>query len=138
MYLKFNSRTMFLICFFILLSQAIISCEHNVDDHKSQTGKSLSFTMILNDVFISCTNCHLKGAKSSGLDLSDYANIVNIKSTEKPSLMLIKPGIPDSSYLYMKVTGDEGITGSRMPLGGRLTVDQLDLLRDWILAGAPE
>ena len=134
MYLKFNN----IICFFVLLMLAIIGCEHNVEKPESQTGKSPSFTTILNDVFISCSNCHLNGATSGGLDLSDYENIVNAKSTQKPNLMLIKPDVPDSSYLYIKVTGVEGITGSRMPPGGKLTTEQLDLLRDWILAGAPK
>ena len=134
MYLKFNNS----ICFFVLLMWAIIGCEHNVDEPESQTGKSMSFTKILNDVFISCSNCHLNGATSGGLDLSDYENIVNATSTQRPNLMLIKPGVHDSSYLYMKVTGVEGITGSRMPPGGKLTMEQLDLLLDWILEGAPE
>ena len=134
MYLKFYIS----ICFFVLLMCAIIGCEHNVEKPESQTGKSLSFTNILNDVFISCSSCHLNGATSGGLDLSNYENIVNATSTKEPNFMLIKPGVPDSSYLYMKVTGVEGITGSRMPLGGKLSAEQLDLLRDWILAGAPE
>jgi len=116
----------------------IIGCEHNVKEPESQTGKSPSFTTILNNVFISCSNCHLNGATSGELDLSDYKNIVNATSTQRPNLMLIKPDVPDSSYLYMKITGVEGITGSRMPPGGKLTAEQLDLLRDWILAGAPE
>ena len=133
MYLKFNISI-----FFFLLMWVIIGCEHNMDEPKSQTSKNLSFNMILNDVFISCSNCHLNGATSGGLDLSDYENIVNAKSTQRPNLMLIKPDVPDSSYLYIKVTGVEGITGSRMPPGGKLTTEQLDLLRDWILAGAPK
>ena len=108
----------------------IIGCEHNVQEPEFQNGKSLSFSEILNYVFISCSSCHLNGATSSGLDLSEYGNIVNARSTQRSDLMLIKPGVPDSSYLYMKVIGAEEITGSRMPLGGKLTMEQLDFLRD--------
>ncbi len=138
MYLKFNSRIMVLICFFVIPMWAIFGCEHDVDKPESQTGENLSFTKILNDVFISCSSCHLNGATSGELDLSAYKNIVNVPSSERPELFRIVPYDLDNSYLYMKVTGAEGITGSRMPLGGKLTVEQLDLLRDWILAGAPK
>ena len=134
MYLKFNRS----IGVFVLLMCAFIGCEHNMDEPKTQTGTGLSYNKILNDVFISCASCHLNGAKAGGLDLSDYENIVNATSNQMPSLMLIKPGVPDSSYLYMKVTGADGITGSRMPPGENLTEEQLDLLRSWILADAPE
>ena len=138
MYLKYNYTIIVFICFLILPMWTIFGCDHNADETEKQKDKELTFAKILNDVFVSCSACHLDGASSGGLDLSKYENIVNKKSTEKPGLMHIKPGDPDNSYLYMKVTEAEGISGGLMPLGGQLTTNQLDLLRDWILAGAPE
>lgn len=138
MYLKYNYTIIVFICFLILPMLAIFGCDHNADEPETQNDKELTFAKILNDVFVSCSACHLNGAASGGLDLSKHENIVNKKSAQKSSLILIKPGDPDNSYLYMKVTGVEGISGSRMPPGGQLTTNQLDLLRDWILAGAPE
>jgi hypothetical protein len=67
-----------------------------------------------------------------------FANIVNVPSTEKPSLDRIEPSDPDNSYLYLKVIGDSSISGVRMPRGGAmLSQNLLDLLRDWIERGAP-
>ncbi len=85
-----------------------------------------------------CISCHPPNA---GLNLepgNSYANLVNVNSTQQPSLLRVKPGDPDNSYLYRKIVGGPGITGSRMPQGGPfLSTEKTQLLRDWILAGAP-
>jgi hypothetical protein len=83
-------------------------------------------------------SCH-GVAKSAGLQLSDgeaYANTVDVPSSEMPSLMRIKPGEPDSSYLAMKIEGSQTV-GARMPLtGGYLGDKQIAVIRSWIQAGA--
>jgi plastocyanin len=85
-----------------------------------------------------CSVCH---PPNQGMDLragNAYASIVNVSSSEKPALMRVKPGDPDNSYLYQKVLGAPGIAGVRMPFGGPFLSDaQIQLIHDWILAGAP-
>ena len=85
-----------------------------------------------------CSGCH---PPNGGLNLgagSAWSSTVNVNSSEQSSLKRIKPGDPDNSYLYRKVNGGPSITGSRMPQGGPfLSAAQIQLLRDWILAGAP-
>jgi hypothetical protein len=67
-----------------------------------------------------------------------YGNIVNVASTERPNLERILPGDAANSYLFQKVTGAAGIAGSRMPKGGSpLPPADIELLRQWINAGAP-
>jgi hypothetical protein len=69
---------------------------------------------------------------------SAYSEIVNVPSNQRPTLDRIEPNDPAASYLYLKVTGDPSIAGSRMPLGGPpLSQALIDLLRDWIERGAP-
>ncbi len=108
-------------------------------------GNEATFTAVQNQIFTpSCalSGCHSSGSQASGLNLSAgaaYSNIVNVASNEQPSVDRIEPGEPSDSYLYLKVTGDSSIDGSRMPLGGpALSEDLIDLLRDWIEAGAPD
>ena len=94
-----------------------------------------------------CTQqvCH-GSAASGGLDLSPdvaYANIF-----EKPSLgsrfPYVTPGDKTRSYLFMKVAaatepGSYDIAGAPMPNGLEpLTPNELEALRLWIYAGAPE
>lgn len=49
----------------------------------------------------------------------------------------IKPGMPDSSYLFWKLEGRGGIRGVRMPNDrAALTPADLELVRTWIIEGA--
>ncbi len=86
------------------------------------------------------SGCHAGASPQQGMDLSAgvaYANIVNVASAENPALSRITPNDPDNSYLYRKITG-VNILFARMPLGrAPLSQDQIDLMRDWIEAGAP-
>ena len=85
--------------------------------------------------------CHAGPNPQQGQNLEGanaYANIVNVPSTEMPSLKRVMPGDAANSYLFMKITGAPGIIGSQMPLaGGPLTAGDIELIRQWINAGAP-
>jgi hypothetical protein len=54
---------------------------------------------------------------------------------------LVVPGSPDSSYLYQKLASPTPCAGSQMPRGDfgpqPLAGCELDLVRGWIVAGAP-
>ncbi len=98
-----------------------------------------TLSRVQNEIFDRfCMGCHPPNA---GLDLergNSHGNLVNVPSSQQPALLLVKPGDPDNSYLYRKIVGGPGISGSRMPQGGPfLSTERTQLLRDWILAGAP-
>ncbi|MBM4269229.1 MAG: hypothetical protein FJ144_21920 [Deltaproteobacteria bacterium] len=89
--------------------------------------------------------CH-GGAASGGLVLSSevaYANVVEVPAVSS-RLRLIEPGDEERSYLWRKLAagtrpGRIEIAGSPMPNGAPpLSEDELELLRLWIYAGAPE
>lgn len=86
----------------------------------------------------SCTQagCHAGPIPQQGMDLTRerfFASVVNQPSQEIPSLLRVKPGAPDSSYLVMKVKGDPGIVGVQMPFTGeKLTEEEVRTIEDWI------
>jgi hypothetical protein len=88
-----------------------------------------------------CTQCHEGATAPQGLRLdaaNSYAQLVNVASAEVPSLLRVDPGDPDASYLVQKIDGRASV-GARMPLGGPdLTQAQIDLVREWIAAGAAQ
>lgn len=94
-------------------------------------------------IFSNClfSGCHGGENPQAGQELApgvSFQNIVAVKSTEVPSLLRINPGKPEESYLLQKVERTQPTVGGRMPLGGPpLTPEQIDTLREWILAGAP-
>ncbi len=86
----------------------------------------------------SCTQsgCHAGPAPQQGMDLSRarfFASIVDEPSREVPSLMRVRPGRPDSSYLVMKLRGDPGIVGVPMPMvGEKLSAEEVETVEAWI------
>jgi hypothetical protein len=91
-----------------------------------------------------CVSCHTNvgHAPSGGLNLAHdvaYDQIVNVAARERPALMYVTPGDPDSSYLVQKLEGLTGIIGKRMPFSGPpyLTDGQILILKRWIATGAP-
>ncbi|MDG2308859.1 MAG: hypothetical protein P8R42_30115 [Candidatus Binatia bacterium] len=103
-------------------------------------GTQSTFTGNVNPTFTaSCAmgGCHDPITSSAGLDLSPgaaYDNIVDMMSTQMVMLNRVEPFDANASYLLSKLTG-EG-SGSLMPIGGMLSDQQIDWVRNWILEGA--
>lgn len=86
-----------------------------------------------------CSVCHAGGSAPQGLRLdaaNSYALLVGVPSTEVPSLLRVKPGDPDGSYLIQKLEGHAAV-GAQMPFGGPpLPADTIAVIRQWISDGA--
>ena len=107
-------------------------------------GTALTFSQIQAQIFTpTCAKagCHSAAAASEGLVLEAgqaYGLLVGRPASGNGSLARVEPGSPERSYLILKLRGDPGITGERMPLGGPyLTSDQIAGIAAWIRAGAP-
>jgi hypothetical protein len=80
-----------------------------------------------------CTSCH---GGISGVSLGSYsATMASVGSLY--SKKIVTPGNAADSPLYDKLLANPQF-GSRMPQGGSLTTQQIDLIRDWINEGATE
>ena len=100
------------------------------------------FQSIQDNVFTPvCVRCHSGAGAPEGLQLDaahSYALLIGVPSVEDPSLPRIKPSVPDSSYLVLKLQGSPGILGAQMPFGGPpLPQATIDVIRQWITNGAP-
>jgi hypothetical protein len=67
-----------------------------------------------------------------------YQNVVNVISQEKPQYFRVLPFNSDSSYLYMKITGDPRIAPyAQMPYGkSPLPDSDIAIIKAWINQGA--
>jgi hypothetical protein len=83
------------------------------------------------------SSCHASPGQA-GMILSQgeaYMNIVNVNSTEVPSMMRVRPTLPDSSYMILKLEGRQSV-GGQMPPPGPLSSTNIRLMRNWITKGA--
>jgi hypothetical protein len=109
-----------------------------------------TFTRVQAEVLtVSCSissSCHVGNRPAGELALTapSYANLVNVEALESPGKMLVKPGDPDNSYLMDKLldrglpTSTDGTPWTSMPPGSRLDQARIDLVHDWIAAGAKD
>ena len=111
----------------------------------TSSSSGVSFSKDIQPIFTSnCVVCHTGSAGPAGLTLdpgSAYKDLVNVKSSEAPSLMRVAPGSPDKSYLVNKLLGTQasvGGTGAQMPFGASpLPQTTINKIQQWISAGAP-
>ena len=135
----------------------LISCQEPVDE-KIDTSWSILYKQVLQP---NCSNCHMNGSaiqKQSGLDFSSaaaYNDLVgvapkNFAATEDGLLRVSTEGGMKGltqSYLWEKINiydqehflNDHPEYGQLMPPGGNVLTDgELQFVRSWIEAGAPE
>lgn len=93
-------------------------------------------------IFDASCSCHKDSGGAGMLRLGSddaYANLVDKPSTQAKTMMLVAPGSAEDSYLWYKLNDtqlDVGGYGMRMPSGGLLDPAEIELIRQWIDAGA--
>lgn len=98
-----------------------------------------TFTNVFNVVLSQGCGCHSSGA--GGLSMPNkaaaYANLVG-KDAHGPCAgrPLVAANEAGRSVLLSKLSGD-GLCGARMPIGGVVDAEEVDLIERWIAAGAP-
>jgi hypothetical protein len=102
---------------------------------------SADFDAIQANVFTPiCSVCHAGATAPQGLMLDaahSYNLLVNIPSTEVPSILRVKPGDPTNSYIIQKLEGHAAV-GGQMPLGETpLPASTITFIAQWITDGAP-
>lgn len=86
-----------------------------------------------------CTACH-GGAALGGLDLEadPTVSLIGVESANYAGSILVDPGSPSTSLLYLKVTDAQGSLGTEMPpSSGGIDPAVAGLMEAWILDGAP-
>ncbi len=135
-------RSRLIIVLALLCVVALLGCSKSNSPTKPPTVKeNPSFAADIQPIFTSnCafTSCHAAPGQY-GLILSagqSYGLLVNVNSAEVPSMMRVRPSLPDSSYLVVKIEGRQTI-GVRMPASGSpLSSTDIQLIRNWITKGA--
>lgn len=107
---------------------------------------TVSFASQIQPIFDThCIRCHVTGgfANNSGIPLRligsvSYNLLVSRSSVQRTDLMLVSPGNPDASLLYLKISSSNPPVGRQMPWdrGTTLTAEEIELVRTWISEGA--
>lgn len=124
------------------------NCSYSVDpENLNLLGEGVTWAARVSKILeFNCGGCHNQSdTPQGGLTLVGedvYARLLE-PSTQNPDMPLITPGDPDNSYLYLKLIGDDSITGNPMPYNpltgeGTLTDAEIADVLTWIVNGAVE
>ena len=86
-----------------------------------------------------CASCHSGSTPEADLLLDDRDALIDAPATQA-DMPLVSPGDHLDSYLWHKLANTQAIaggSGSAMPQGRVLDDELVDLVGDWIDAGAP-
>ncbi len=86
-----------------------------------------------------CVRCHGPLPAPEGLSLAEGSTWLERGSKQVENMVLVEPGSPDSSYLWLKLTAAHtsmGGYGTKMPPDADLSAGELGTIEGWILAGA--
>jgi len=130
------------------LSLAILAgCQEEAGGlSETQNQSEILYSRDIQPIFdTNCVQCHALEIPQADLVLEEeasYAMLVGNRSTQS-SLLRVKPGVPEESYLMLKLKGthtDAGGTGFGMPLteGNYTSLPEktLAIIEGWIGAGA--
>lgn len=124
------------------LSVSIALAGNNCDDLSAISETPyVDFTSQIQPIFDSrCSGCHTNGGNSGGLMLDSgvaYHALLNAPATDGTTQKdRVEPGDAEQSFLFEKLNCANPVGGTRMPLGGSLSLTDQALFRDWINQGA--
>jgi hypothetical protein len=98
------------------------------------------FAGAIQPIFTASCGCHGGAQPAGSLSLAEgsaFAALVGVDSVGLPGTLRVQPGDPAASFLFQKLQPSPP-KGAQMPIGGSLTAAQIDLISQWIAAGAPE
>jgi hypothetical protein len=103
--------------------------------------EEITLTSLRTDIFTprcSLASCHGGTNPERGLDLGSdpHGTMVNVPSQEDPNVLRVVPGDPDNSLLVQVLLAPVGSI-QQMPPGAVLPQEDVDRIRAWIEAGAP-
>ena len=146
-------RTAF-VCAASVFALILAGCDEKLSELAGPTPNlTPTFSSIYQEILVSvdpngrqaCIRCHRPGRSGfaqTGQDFSTrdlaYANLVGVRSAQKPGLLRVAPGDPNNSFLIHKLEGRSDIVGVRMPQNADpLAPGQIQIIARWIQRGAP-
>jgi cytochrome c5 len=124
--------------FSLTVGSSLFACDDHIYSGGSGHSSGESSGDALGLLTESCAGCH-GGGLAPGLAENICDNVVNVPSTQVPSMNYVTPNDLENSYLWHKIndTADAaGGSGSVMPSTGALAATDITIIEEWIMSGA--
>ena len=110
-------------------------------DGDGDPGGDLTYAGEIGPLFTASCSCHSSGGVAAATLTISHANLVDVASTQVPSINLVTTGDPGASYVINKMRGTHtnvGGSGNPMPPppAGLLAETDIAMVEAWIDGGA--
>jgi hypothetical protein len=126
------------ICFAFYANQVRAQVTINISRVDSTKVKLQNAVITILKTNCSVAGCHRGAYPKKKLNLEPdkfLESVLNVPSQEINSLKRVNTKNPEKSYLLMKIRGDKGIKGSRMPDDAPpLKKEEIKAIEDWIFS----
>lgn len=124
--------------FSLTVGSTLFACDDHIFSGGSGHSSGESSGDALGLLTESCAGCHGGGlAPTLAENICD--NVVNVPSTQVPSMNYVTPNDLENSYLWHKINDtvvSAGGSGSVMPSTGALAAADIAIVEEWIMSGA--
>ncbi|MBO6535781.1 MAG: hypothetical protein JJ966_06120 [Balneolaceae bacterium] len=121
---------------FVFLITCSVGCLNNIEDVTGTVQTNVSFSADVQPIMQQhCVSCHNNNFANNNFNATSYESILSGSGTVYGNQIVV-PNEPDQSGLVDIIEPDPESGLQRMPTGGSLSGDEIQIIRAWIREGA--
>lgn len=121
---------------FVFLITCSVGCLNNIEDVTGTVQSNVSFSADVQPIMQQhCVSCHNNNFANNNFNATSYESILSGSGTVYGNQIVV-PNEPDQSGLVDIIEPDPESGLQRMPTGGSLSGDEIQIIRAWIREGA--
>ncbi|MCR9132112.1 MAG: hypothetical protein NXI08_06050 [bacterium] len=121
---------------FVFLITCSVSCLNNIEDVTGTVQTNVSFSADVQPIMQQhCVSCHNNNFANNNFNATSYESILSGSGTVYGNQIVV-PNEPDQSGLVDIIEPNPESGLQRMPTGGSLSGDEIQIIRAWIREGA--
>lgn len=121
---------------FVFLITCSVGCLNNIEDVTGTVQSNVSFSADVQPIMQQhCVSCHNNNFANNNFNATSYESILSGSGTVYGNQIVV-PNEPDQSGLVDIIEPNPESGLQRMPTGGSLSGDEIQIIRAWIREGA--
>ncbi len=136
MYVNFSKIKIFKNTAFVIFLTSSVGCLNNIEDVTGSIQNDVSFSADVQPILQQhCVSCHNNNFANNNFNATSYESLLSGSGTVYGNQIVV-PNEPDQSGLIDIIEPNPESGLQRMPTGGSLSGNEIQIIRAWIREGA--
>ncbi len=136
MYVNFSKIKIFKNTAFVIFLISSVGCLNNIEDVTGSIQNDVSFSADVQPILQQhCVSCHNNNFANNNFNATSYESLLSGSGTVYGNQIVV-PNEPDQSGLIDIIEPNPESGLQRMPTGGSLSGNEIQIIRAWIREGA--